>query len=191
MWVNTSRLLSYDATNPLALSKMQAEGLTQAHEIAAFAKQYLPGFKNAYLSRVAPQVGVRETRRILGDYLLTEMDIASATDFKDSVARGCFGMEMHNPSGSGISFTEIPEGKSYTIPARSLFVRKKKNLIMGCRAISCTHEAHSAIRVQPNVMAIGQAAGTAAALSVSFGSELRKLPVAKLQSVLKEAAAVI
>lgn len=160
-------------------------------EIVRFAKKYLPGFKNAYLQSTAPQVGVRETRRIMGDYVLSTDDLLSLKEFPDRICRGCFKIDVHNPTGTGIEQIEIPKGQSYTIPYRSLLVRGKDNLIMGCRAISSTHKAHSAIRVQPIVMAMGQAAGTAAALSVEKGANLRDISKTELQDTLVKANVVL
>ena len=188
---NTSRLVKYDATNPFDLTKMQIEGLKQVYEIAAYAKKYLPGFKNAYISKIAPNVGVRESRRIVGEYMLTAEDLMSVKEFPDRICRGSYDIDIHNPTGQGTTIIRIPEGESYTIPYRSLLVKDRNNLIMGCRAISATHEAHSAIRIQPIVMAIGQAAGTATALSLKKGVNLQNLSVSELQGILEEANVVL
>jgi len=188
---NTSRLIKYDATNPFDLTKMQIEGLKQVYEIAAFAKKYLPGFKDAYISKIAPNVGVRESRRIVGEYMLTADDLMSVKEFPDRICRGSYPIDIHSPTGQGTKIVSIPEGESYTIPYRSILVKGKNNVIMGCRAVSSTHEAHSAIRVQPIVMAIGQAAGTAAALSLKKGVHPQKLSVTELQGTLQEADAVL
>ena len=188
---NTSRLVKYDATNPFDLTKMQIEGLKQVCEISKFAKKYLPGFKNAYISKIAPNVGVRESRRILGEYILTADDLLSLKEFPDKICRGSYEIDIHNPTGQGTKIIEIPEGGSYTIPYRSLLVKGKNNLIMGCRAVSSTHEAHSAIRIQPIVMAIGQSAGTASALSLEKNLNLKNIPVKELQNVLQKANVVL
>ena len=188
---NTSRLIKYDATNPFDLTKMQIEGLKQVYEIAAYAKKYLPGFKDAYISKIPTQVGIRESRRIIGDYMLTADDLKNLKEFPDRICRGSYPIDIHNPTGQGTTIVRIPEGESYTIPYRSLLVKGKENLIMGCRAVSSTHEAHSAIRVQPIVMAMGQAAGTAAALSLEKKVNMRNLPVEELQGTLKNANVVL
>lgn len=188
---NTSRLVKYDATNVFDLTRMQIEGLKQVYEIAAYAKKYLPGFKNAYISKIPAQVGIRESRRIIGDYMLAADDLKNCVEFPDRICRGSYPIDIHNPTGQGTTIVRIPEGESYTIPYRSLMVQGKDNLIMGCRAVSSTHEAHSAIRVQPIVMAMGQAAGTAAALSLEKGENMRSVEINELQDTLKKAGAVL
>jgi hypothetical protein len=189
---NVSRLYQYDATNPFDLTKLQIEGLKQVYQIAEYAKKYLPGFKNATISKIAPQVGIRETRRIAGDYTVTENDLLSLKEFPDRIGRGCYEIDVHTPDGKGEgSWIHFPKGESYTIPFRSLLVTGKDNLIMGCRAISATHIAHGALRVQPNVMTIGQAAGTAAALALEKEMTMRDLPVDLLQERLRKDNVVI
>lgn len=187
---NTTRLVKFDATNPWDLTRMEIEGLKQVRDTGAFANKYLPGFEKAYISQVASNVGVRETRRIVGDYQITQEDLLSCKPFEDSVARGCYPIDIHNPTGGGTTIIGLEEGQSYCIPYRSMLVKGFDNLIMGCRAIWGTHEAHSAYRVQPIVMSIGHAAGAAAAMSCESGADLRKVPVPELQEKLKAQGAV-
>ena len=188
---NTTRLVKYDATNPWDLTKMEIEGLRQVRGVGAFANKYLPGFEKAYISQVAANVGVRESRRIVCDYQLTQDDLLSCREFEDTVARGCYPIDIHNPTGSGTTIIELKEGEAYSIPYRSMLVRGFDNLIMGCRAIWGTHEAHSAYRVQPIVMCIGHAAGAAAALAHSAGADYRQVDVKALRETLKTQGAVI
>ena len=187
---NTTRLVKFDATNPWDLTRMEIEGLGQVRDTGAFASKYLPGFEKAYISQVASNVGVRETRRIVGDYQITQEDLLSCKPFEDSVARGCYPIDIHNPTGSGTTIIHLEEGKSYAIPYRSLLVKGFDNLVTGCRAIWGTHEAHSAYRVQPIVMSIGHAAGAAAAMSCESGADLRKVSIPELQEKLKAQGAV-
>ena len=188
---NTTRLVKYDATDPWDLTRMQIEGLDQVRDTGAFANKYLPGFEKAYISLVATNVGVRESRRIVGDYQITQDDLLSCKPFEDTVARGCYPIDIHNPTGGGTTLIYLEEGQSYAIPYRSLLVKGFDNLIMGCRAIWGTHEAHSAYRVQPIVMSIGHAAGAAAAMAFNSGADFRRVSVSRLQEQLKAQGAVI
>ncbi len=188
---NTTRLVKYDATNPWDQTQMEIKGLGQVHDTARFAAKYLPGFEKAYLSQVATQVGVRESRRVVCDYQVTQDDLLGCREFEDSIARGCYPIDIHNPTGSGTTIIEIPEGKSYCIPYRSMTVKGLDNLVMGCRAIWGTHEAHSAYRVQPIVMCIGHAAGVAATAAHGSGSSLRDIDIAKVRADLKAQGAVV
>ncbi|MEA2064211.1 MAG: FAD-dependent oxidoreductase [Gemmatimonadota bacterium] len=188
---NTTRLVKFNATNPRDLTRMEIEGLRQVRDTGAFANKYLPGFKDAYISQVASNIGVRETRRVKGDYKITQEDLFTCRQFEDSVARGCYPIDIHSPTGAGTVIKHIPKGKAYCIPYRSMTVKGFDNLIMGCRAIWGTHEAHSAYRVQPIVMSIGHAAGTAAAMAAGTGDNFRKVPVAELRRKLESQGAII
>jgi hypothetical protein len=110
-------------------------------------------------------VGVRETRRIIGDYQLTADDVLSARKFDDAIARGAYPIDIHSPTGTGTVLKRLPPGEAYDIPLRSLMPKGAEGLIVAGRCISGTHEAHSSYRVMPIVMATGQAAGVTAALA--------------------------
>ena len=188
---NTTRLLKYDATDPRAFSAMEMEGLDQVRDTAAYARKYLPGFEKAYIGQIASQVGVRESRRIVCDYRLIQDDLLSCREFEDGIARGCWSIDIHNPDGRGTYKIGIPAGQAYTIPYRSLTVRGFDNLLMGCRAICGTHEAHSAYRVQPIVMSIGHAAGLAASLALENSGDVRGIDTGELREKLANQGAVI
>ncbi len=180
---NTTRVIKKSAINAKELSEAEVEGRRQVWQMARFLKDEVPGFENAYLNKSAMQIGVRESRRIMGDYVLTEEDIVSARKFDDGVCRGNYGIDIHSPTGEGTVLRQVPAGMSYEIPYRAITPRGVDNLLVASRCISATHEAHSAIRVIPIVMAIGQAAGLAAALALQEG----KLPREISHQVLREA----
>jgi FAD dependent oxidoreductase len=188
---NTTRLVKYNATNPWDLTRMEIEGIKQVRVTGAYANKYLPGFEKAYISQVASNMGVRESRRIVGDYKITQEDLLSCKPFEDSVARGCYPIDIHSPTGGGTTLIYLKEGESYAIPYRSMLVKGFDNMIMGCRAIWGSHEAHSAYRVQPIVMSIGHAAGAAAAMACDSSNDFRKVTVSTLQDILKAQGAVI
>jgi hypothetical protein len=187
---NTTRLVRKFATDPRDMTEMEIEGMHQAHGVAKYARKYLPGFEKAFLAQVAPQVGVRESRRVVCDHKITEAELLECREFGDTIARGCYPIDIHNPTGAGTRIQHLEPGQSYGIPYSSMTVKGFDNLIMGCRAIWGTHEAHSAYRVQPIVMNIGQAAGVAASMAVA-GGDIRAIDVPALQAELKNQGAVI
>jgi len=129
----------------------------------------VPGFENARIAATATQIGVRESRRIVGDYTLTRDDIVAGRTFDDAVARSAYPIDIHNPSGSGTTTHRLPPGTSYEIPYRCLVPRAVDGLLVAGRCISTTHEALASTRLTPTVMTLGQAAGSAAALAVEGG----------------------
>jgi hypothetical protein len=153
-------------------------------QIAAFLCRYVPGFESAYIAQSGVHTGVRETRRIVGDYRLTADDVLAARKFEDVVARGAYPVDIHNPKGSGTVLKRLPEGEAYDMPLRCLLPRGVDNLLVAGRCLSGSHEAHSSYRVMPIVMATGQAAGVAAALAVRHGVPPRGAPVAEIQDEL-------
>ena len=137
----------------------------------------------------AMNVGVRETRRILGEYQLTAEDVLSARKFDDAIARGAYPVDIHNPKGAGTVLKRLPPGEAYDIPLRCLLPQRTERLIVAGRCISGTHEAHSSYRVMPIVMATGQAGGVAAALAARDGKSPRDVPVALVQQELRRQGA--
>jgi hypothetical protein len=153
-------------------------------QIAEFLRRYVPGFEKSYAAQSGINIGVRETRRILGEYQLDADDILSARKFDDAIARGSYPIDIHNPEGSGTVLKRLPPGEAYDIPLRSLIPQEVLGLIVAGRCISGTHEAHSSYRVMPIVMATGQAAGVCAALAARSGVSIREVPPRNVQHEL-------
>ena len=164
--VNTSRIQGLDATNPYDLSRAEIEGRRQCSQIFHFLKSHCPGFEKAIFVGTGPQVGVRETRHVRGLYTLTAEDLANEARFPDPIAIGGYPIDIHSPTGESTQSVHLRDNIAYQIPMRSLLVKNPCNLIFVGRSISATHEAAAAFRVTPIAMAIGQAGGTLAALSV-------------------------
>ena len=143
-----------------------------------------PGFANARIAATATQIGVRESRRIVGEYTLTADDVLHARTFDDAVARSAYPIDIHNPAGSGTTTHRLPPGTSYEIPYRCLVPKGVDDLLVAGRCISTTHEALASTRLTPTVMTLGQAAGTAAALSLHAGVTPRALDPAVLREKL-------
>jgi hypothetical protein len=179
--VNSTRVTRVLGTDVWDLSYAEWMSRRQMRQIAEFLRRYVPGFEKSYVMQSGVNVGVRETRRILGDYQLTADDVLSAKKFDDAIARGAYPVDIHNPTGTGTVLKRLPPGEAYDIPLRSLLPQNAEGLIVAGRCISGTHEAHSSYRVMPIVMATGQAAGVAAALSARRGAGPRDLSVKDVQ----------
>lgn len=188
---NTTRIVKADGTNRDDLTRAEIEGRRQTMEIVRFLQKEVPGFESSYLISTAPQVGVRETRRITGQYVLTAQDVIKGRKFKDGIACGAYGIDIHNPQGTGTLFQMLPAGLYYNIPYRCLIPKGIENLLVAGRPISTTHEAHSSTRIQATCYATGQAAGTAAALCVAQKKLPRELDASVLQKALSYQDAII
>jgi hypothetical protein len=182
--VNSTRVTGALGTNVFDLTRAEWEGRRQFRQIAAFLRKYVPGFEASYAAQTGVQVGVRETRRITGDYQLTGLDIMAARKHDDVIARGAYPIDIHNPAGKGTILERVPPGDAYDIPFRCLLPQGVANLLVAGRCISGTHVAHSSYRVMPISMATGHAAGVAAALSVRGGAAARDLPAVDVQHEL-------
>jgi hypothetical protein len=166
----------------------------------SFLQSTVPGFEEAHLLGTPYQLGVRESRRIIGDYCLTVDDVLAGADFPDVVARGAYPLDIHDVGKDvevmkrkvhGKSETMVVLQRSYAIPYRSLLPQRIDNLLVAGRCLSASHEAASSTRGQPVCMATGQAAGAAAALSSRAGVAPRQLSVDTLQAALREQGVVL
>lgn len=137
-------------------------GRQMIKRLSVFCKKYLPGFEKSYLSQIAPNIGVRESRRLQGQYILTAEDVLSGKKFDNKVASSNWPIDIH-PSkiGEKGQLRHPPKGDYYDIPLRSLLPKENeiKNLIVAGRCLSATFEAQGSARIQPNCFAMGEAAG--------------------------------
>jgi len=150
----------------------------------------LPGLENARLVSAFPEVGVRETWRVVGEHLLTGEEYASGCVFPDSVCYSYYPIDIHDVK-KGVNPRHLKAGVAPTIPLRSLTVKGVKNLLVAGRCISCDRVAHSALRVQVSCMATGQAAGEAAALAAEQACEVRDLSVEQVKARLRQSGAIV
>jgi hypothetical protein len=189
---NTTRIVGKDGTKVRDVTEATIEGRRQVAEVAAFMRKNIPGFETATLSETPAHIGVRETRRIHGDYTITAKDIIEVVPFEDCIARGDWYIDIHSPTGEGTERIHPPEGRWYEIPYRSIRACGVDNLLIASRCLDCTHEAHAAIRITPQIMAIGQAAGTAAALCVTKNlPSTRALRSGELRDTLRAQGAFV
>jgi hypothetical protein len=178
--VNGTRISGFSGADSAQLSQAEVEGRKQAKAAVEFMRKYLPGFENAGLIGTGPQIGVRETRRIVGRYILTGEDVLSCRKFDDQIAEASYCIDIHSPGSTGDIIHYLPEGQCYGIPYRCLIPKEVDNLLVPGRAISATHEAASSARVMPICMTTGEAAGSAAALAVKQGIPASKVDTARI-----------
>jgi hypothetical protein len=190
--VNVSRILGVDGTKVEDLTRAEIVGRRQVMEIFRFLRKYVPGFQDCTLIDTAAQVGVRETRRIVGEYTLTLDDLISGRDFEDTIAYCAYPVDIHDPKGAGGGISNKGEtANAYQIPYRCLVPTTIEQLLVAGRCVSATHEALGAIRVMPPSFAMGEAAGTATALALQEGVPPRRVPVPWLQQTLVEHGAYL
>jgi hypothetical protein len=189
--VNSTRVTGALGTSVWDLTMAEWQARRQMKQIAAFLRKYVPGFERSYLAQSGVTIGVRETRRITGDYQLTADDILGARKADDVIARGTYPLDIHNPQGKGTVLMRLPDGESYDIPLRCLLPQRLDQLVVAGRCISGTHEAHSSYRVMPIAMATGQGAGVCAALAARAGKAVRDVPPGDVQTELRRQGALI
>lgn len=189
--VNTTRVIKLDPVDPWDLSQAEIEGRRQAAELMAFFRKYCAGFANAVLVSTGVQIGVRESRRVVGEYVLTQEDLLESRHFEDTIALGGYPIDIHNPAGAKTETTHLKKGQYYYIPLGSIIVKNLQNLLVCGRCMSATHEAGAAIRVTPIAMGVGQAAGTVAGLSAGMAVPVRALEVSQIHCALQALGATV
>jgi hypothetical protein len=185
--INATRFAG-DGTKTEDLTRAEIALRGQVKALAAHMKAACPGFERSYLMTTAMGVQVRETRRIVGEYTLTKEDVVDGTAFADAVVISGFPADLHDPKGAGM---ESHITKTHQIPYRCLVPKHVDGLLVAGRCVSGTREALGAIRQTAPAMAMGQAAGTAAALSVLTQSSPRMLSVQLLRDELRKASAIL
>ena len=188
--VNTTQVNGVDATKAADLYPAELELRRQIDLLVAFFREKLPGYENCRAVSSATTLGVRETRRVLGEYVITAEEMAAGARFPDAVVHKAeFIVDIHNPSGPGQAEERIQYVTPYDLPYRCFVPRKAENLLVAGRAISGTHRAHASYRVMSICMAMGQAAGIAAALCARMGITPRDLAPEAVRRALTEAGA--
>ena len=190
--INYGRVTIQDPTDPVQLAAAGQEGKRQIEEGIRFFRKYIPGLSHVELVQTARQIGVRESRQIVGLYTLTAEDVLSCRQFDDCIAQCCYPIDIHEPGKDTTIMKHIPRGQHYDIPWRCLVPLKgPDNLIVAGRSISATSEAMSSLRVSPSVMAIGEAAGVTAARAVECHCAIRDVAPADVQHRLVETGGIL
>lgn len=179
-----------NATDPELLSRAEIEGRRQAVEYIRFLRDKVPGYEKAQLSTFGIQIGVRETRRVYGDYRLTREDVLGAKQFDDQISLCGAPIEDHH-GGTDTKWAYLPEGECVGVPYRTLIPRDGQNLLVAGRCFSATHDAHASVRSMGQTMAMGQAAGTAAALCAKTNQSPREINPTLLRDHLRQNGAMV
>ncbi|NML44059.1 FAD-dependent oxidoreductase [Ramlibacter sp. G-1-2-2] len=183
-WFNISRL-GIDATDATALGRAEIEGRRQAWRAAEYIRRQVPGCEDGRLRAFATQVGVRETRRVAGDHVLTAEELLQPVQFEDAIAAGAYPIDIHPAAGGDLVYSALGDDHAYQIPYRSLVPAALDNALVAGRGVSATHQALAAIRVMTISMAVGQAAGTAAAMAARADGAVRSVSVDQLRETLR------
>ena len=186
--VNTTQANKVDMTHIREIFPADLELRRQIETLMGFFREELPGYENVKVLRSGATTGVRETRRVMGDYLLTAEDLVAGKQFEDAVVHEAeFIVDIHNPEGAGQAEDKIAYVIPYDIPYRAMLPKGIEGLLVAGRCISGTHRAHASYRVMSICMAMGEAAGTAAALAAKENITPRQLPASEVRASLKEA----
>jgi hypothetical protein len=183
-----TRMRHVDATDADALSAAEIEGRRQCHEYHRFLRDQVPGYERSVMISTSPAVGVRESRRVLGDHILTAEEVLGGAKFADQIAQCGAPIEDHH-AGTDTQWVYLQDGGTYGIPYRTLLPRGLEGVLVAGRCFSASHDAHASARSMATCMAMGQAAGTAAALSQGRGCTPRELDPDELRHVLRSAGA--
>ncbi|HOC54800.1 MAG TPA: FAD-dependent oxidoreductase [Verrucomicrobiota bacterium] len=184
--INATQVNGIDATRVQDLTRAELEGRKQAFQVLDFLRKHAPGFEHAYISAMPAMIGVRESRRIRGEKYLTRDDVLTGRRCPDAVVwSASFAVDIHNPTGPGQAENFATKVQPYDIPYGCLVPEKTEGLLVAGRCISGSHDAHASYRVQCIVMAIGAAAGVAAALAARQHIPPRKVAVGQIQQALR------
>jgi hypothetical protein len=187
---NIVRITAPDPTDPFEMTQSEVEGRRQGLEVLAFLQARVPGFENAVLNNFSMQIGIRESRRIIGDYRLTQYDVLGSSRFADEIALAGWPVEVHGWDKQ--THIKYLDGKQiYGIPYRCLLPQKVEGLIVAGRCLSADHDAHASVRVMGQCMAMGQAAGLAAHLSLQENNLPREVDVKVLRTELMKLGAIL
>ena len=176
--------------DPFDLSRAEMEGRRRVENFVAWLKANVKGYENCFLDKMGAHIGVRESRRVMGDYVLTYDDWKNCAKFDDAIARCSYGIDIHGQKQGQTRQEAPPGGEYYHVPYRCLTPSRLDNVLVASRSISCDVAAHSSVRIMPPVMCIGQAAGLAAVMSLP-GGVVREVDVAALQERIRAAGGLI
>lgn len=186
---NTTRIVKHNPVDALDLSRAEITARKQIYEMMCFLREHSKAFEKATLLSVAEEIGVRESRKLMGVYVLTANDLRSFVDFEDTIACGNYGIDIHSPDGTGTVQYHLKPGEFYRIPYRSLLPKEYDNMLVAGRCLSATHEAHSAVRIMPICASLGEAAGIAVAEAKLSGADMHTVDIQAVRAKLKEKGA--
>lgn len=176
--------------DPFFLTDSEIAGRKQAAEYARFLVDKVPGYKNSSIYGFSTLIGVRETRRVYGDYRVTKEDVLEAKQFEDQIGLCGAPIEDHH-SGDGTNWIYLPAGSAVGIPLRSLIVKDSINTMVIGRCFSATHDAHASIRSMAQCMAMGVAAGVAGSVALAAKKEIRSIIFPEIRKKIVDTGAIL
>jgi glycine/D-amino acid oxidase-like deaminating enzyme len=188
--IHMTRIPNVDATDPVQLTRAEVEGRRQVREYARFLRERVPGFEASVVVATSPAIGIRESRRIHGDYVLTREDVLTGRRFDDEIALCGAPIEDHH-AGGDTEWQYVARGGVYGVPYRTLLPAGLEGMLVAGRCFSSTHDAHASARSMATCMAMGQAAGTAAAMATLDGIPPRAVDPAGLRMRLAADGALL
>ncbi len=188
--INSTSMLGYSGVDNDDLNQVAIEGREQIFKVRDFYRKYAPGFEECYVIDSASAIGVRETRRIIGEETLTDEDCIDARKGPRDIGQGAYCLDVHQPTGV-IEHKHVRDGEAYGIPYGVMLPQKIENCLVAGRPVSSNRFANGSVRNQAHIMTIGQAAGTAAAMCVERRTTPRELPVEPLREKLRQDGAVV
>ena len=189
IWVNMTRVNGVDSTRPESYTHGEIEGRKQVYEVERYLREFVPGFAGAHLEKIAPFMGIRESRVIVGKYVLTAEDILEDRRFDDAIAVAGYPVDIHHAKGGDCTLYWCDD--CYDIPYRTLIPAHVGNLLVAGRCSSMNHEAMASTRVMSTCMALGEAAGRAARLALKAGVQPADLNVEALRAELRATGAYL
>jgi hypothetical protein len=186
------RVADVNATDPEQLTRAEIEGRRQAFVYEAFLRAHVPGYENARIIGLSHPIGVRETRRVYGEYRLTRDDCMSVARFDDRVLLCGAPIEDHAAGGQAeTGWAYVPNHDAYDVPYRTLVPKGWDNVWVAGRCFSATHDAHASCRSMAQTMSMGQAAGLSATISLQRDCSARDIPIRHLQDRLRQLGALL
>jgi len=188
--IHMTRIPNVDATDPAQLSAAEIEGRRQVREYHRFLRDRLPGFERSVIVATSPAIGIRESRRVHGDYRLTRSDVLEGRRFDDEIALCGAPIEDHH-AGGDTDWQYVGRSGIYGLPYRTLLPQRIDGLLVAGRCFSATHDAHASARSMATCMAMGQAAGTAAAMAAAGNVPPRAIEASALRDRLMRDGALL
>ena len=189
IWVNMTRVSGVDSTDPVSYTQGEHDARKQMYDVMAYLRDFVPGFESAWLERAAAFMGIRESRVIVGKYVMTAQDILEQKPFEDAIAVAGYPVDIHHAKGGDCTMLFCED--AYQIPYGVLVPQTIDGLLVAGRCSAMDHEAMAATRVMSTCMALGEAAGVAARIAIADGVEVSGVDVAKVQQALLENGAFL
>ena len=183
---NTTRVIKHNPVDPVEVSKAEILARKQVYEMFCFLKENSKAFENSSIISIANHIGVRESRKLRGEHILTAEELKNCVQFEDVIAYGNYASDIHNPIGTGTVLYRFKPEEYYQIPYRSLLPKEYDNMLAAGRCLSATHEAHSAVRIMPICACMGEAAGLACAVAYHTGANTHTVDIKIVQEKLRE-----